>query len=67
MRDLALVENVEAVSGRSLGLLAVLAGRGVGGLVLGMALGSACSAVHALYQYRRVAVRKEGFPTSGGS
>jgi O-antigen/teichoic acid export membrane protein len=62
MRDLALVENVEAVAGRSLGLLAVLAGWGVGGLVLGMAVGSACSAVHALYQYRRVAVRKEGFP-----
>jgi O-antigen/teichoic acid export membrane protein len=62
MGDLALVENVDAVAGRSLGLLAILAGWGVGGLVLGMALGSLVSAAHGLYQYRRVAVQREGFP-----
>jgi O-antigen/teichoic acid export membrane protein len=65
MGDLALVENVDAVAGRSLGLLAVVAGWGVGGLVLGMALGGLVSAAHALYQYRRVAVGRDGFPDLG--
>ena len=62
MGDLALVENVDAVAGRSFGLLAVFAGWGVAGLMLGMALGSVVSAAHGLYQYRRVAVKREGFP-----
>jgi O-antigen/teichoic acid export membrane protein len=62
MRDLALVENVDAIAGRTLGLLGLLAGWGVAGLVAGMTLGVAVSAVHGLYQYRRVAVRRDGFP-----
>jgi O-antigen/teichoic acid export membrane protein len=62
MRDLALVENVDAVAGRTLGLVAVVAGWGVPGLVVGMTLGGLVSAAHGLYRYRRVAVREHGFP-----
>lgn len=62
MRDLALLENVDAVAGRSLGLLAVFTGSGVAGLVVGLTLGGLVSAACGLYQYRRVAIRHHGFP-----
>ncbi|MGH2368769.1 MAG: lipopolysaccharide biosynthesis protein [Chloroflexota bacterium] len=66
MRDLALVENVDALAGRTAGILAVLAGWGLAGLVAGLTLGGLVSALHALYQYRRVAVRQHGFPGFDG-
>ncbi len=62
MRELALVENVDAIAGRGLGILAMVAGWGVGGLVAGLTLGGLIAALHGLYQYRRVAVRHHGFP-----
>ncbi|MBI3971886.1 MAG: lipopolysaccharide biosynthesis protein [Chloroflexi bacterium] len=65
MRDLALVENVDAVLGRALGLAAALAGWGLAGLLWGMVFGGLLSAAHAFYQYRRVAVRQHGFPDLG--
>jgi O-antigen/teichoic acid export membrane protein len=65
MRELAIVENVDAILSRALGLAGLLAGWGLAGLVGGMAAGAALSAGHALYQYRRVAVRRHGFPGFG--
>jgi O-antigen/teichoic acid export membrane protein len=65
MRDLAMVENVDIILGRSLPLLAVVAGWGLPGLLWGTAIGASCSAAHAIYQYRRVAVRHHGFPDLG--
>ncbi len=62
MRELALVENVDAVLFRALGIAALLAGKAAPGLLWGVAAGGALSALHALYQYRRIAVREHDFP-----
>jgi O-antigen/teichoic acid export membrane protein len=65
MRELALVENVDGLLNRVIGIAALLAGFGVPGMLWGVALGGTLSAAHALYQYRRVAVRQHGFPGFG--
>ncbi|HEX2034765.1 MAG TPA: oligosaccharide flippase family protein [Chloroflexota bacterium] len=62
MRELALVENVDAVAGRAAAVVAIVAGWGVTGMLAGLTLGGLISAVHALYQYRRVAVGRHDFP-----
>ena len=62
MRELAIIENVDGILFRVLGIIALALGFGIAGMLWGMAVGGALSAVHALYQYRRVAVRKHGFP-----
>jgi O-antigen/teichoic acid export membrane protein len=65
MKELAIVENVEGMLFRTIGILALFAGMGVEGLLWGVAIGGTLSACHALYQYRRVAVRDHGFPGFG--
>jgi O-antigen/teichoic acid export membrane protein len=62
MRELAVVENVNGLLTRGVGVLAVLAGGQMPGLVWGVAIGGTISAAYALYEYRRVAVRHHGFP-----
>ena len=62
MGDLALVENVEGLLFRSGGLVALALGFGVPGVLAGTAAGSALSAAHAIYRYRRVAMAQHDFP-----
>jgi O-antigen/teichoic acid export membrane protein len=62
MRELAIVENVDGILFRALGIIALALGYGVAGMLWGIALGGTLSAAHALYQYRRVVVRQHGFP-----
>lgn len=62
MRELAVVENVNAILVRVPGIVALLAGWGLPGLLWGTVLGSALSACHAGYEYQRVAVRRHDFP-----
>ena len=62
MKELALVENVDGVLFRVLGVIALALGYRVPGLLWGVAIGGGLSALHALYQYRRVLVREHGFP-----
>lgn len=62
MKTLALVENVDGVLFRAIGIGALVLGHRVPGLLWGVAIGGALSAVHALYQYRRVLVREHDFP-----
>jgi O-antigen/teichoic acid export membrane protein len=62
MRELALVENVDAILFRAVGVMALLLGYGVPGVLWGTAIGGALSASFALFQYRRVLVREHDFP-----
>jgi O-antigen/teichoic acid export membrane protein len=62
MKELAIVENADGVLYRALAIAPLLAGYGVPGMLWGMVIGGALSSVHALYQYRRIAVRQHGFP-----
>ncbi|HEU5317421.1 MAG TPA: lipopolysaccharide biosynthesis protein [Chloroflexota bacterium] len=62
MRELAIVENVDAVLFRAVAVLALLLGRGAPGMLWGMAIGGGLSACFALFQYRRVLVGHHGFP-----
>lgn len=62
MKELAIVENVDIIVARLGAFAAVVAGWGMAGLMWGMVAGGALSAIHALYQYHRVAVRDHGFP-----
>lgn len=62
MRDLALVENVDAIAARTLGVGAMVAGRGVTGLLWGTTIAAFLSTIFALHRYHRVAVREHGFP-----
>jgi len=65
MRELAIVENVDGVLFRAIGVVALLLGHGVPGMLWAVAIGGTLSALHALYQYWRVAVKQHGFPGFG--
>jgi O-antigen/teichoic acid export membrane protein len=62
MKELAIVENVDGILYRALAIGALLAGYGVPGMLWGVVIGGTLSSLHALYQYRRIAVREHGFP-----
>jgi len=62
MKALAVVENVDGILFRAIGILALVLGQRVPGLLWGVAIGGALSSTHALYHYRRVLVREHGFP-----
>ena len=62
MGDLAVVENVDMVLARILPIAPLLLGWGLPGLLWVTLIGQALSVAHALYQYRRIAVQRHGFP-----
>ena len=62
MFDLAVVENVDMVVAKVLPLGPLLLGWGLRGLLWATVVGELLSVVFALWCYRRVAVRRHGFP-----
>jgi O-antigen/teichoic acid export membrane protein len=69
MPVLSMVEVVDLLVGRGCAVsfvLAGVAGGGVPAVLWGTVVGSALSATHAAWQYRRVAVAHDGFPGLGG-